>query len=202
MTQSRLLTLAGPTAPPSLGTTAFSITWGRRDVPCCCEWPAQLPPHTGNPRHTCWWPQSPSLHAWSRAPSLQCLQEGLCALTASLTPQARQTQHCGSTSAYPCCRPHSHPRRDAWGRCGVTGTRGNHRLWERAGSYWLSPHATAEPSCRAQSVRAGRVTVVPPVLEAPSQPSNMAPVPPLHPPQLNLPNGIHLYAKSPEKSSN
>lgn len=103
-----LLTLAGPTAQPCLGTAAFGITRGRRGVPCCCEWPAQLPPYMGNPRHMCWWQQSLSLHAWSRMPSLQCLQEELCAPTASLTPQIRQTQPCSRNSVYPCSPPHSH----------------------------------------------------------------------------------------------
>lgn len=46
---------------------------------------------------------------------------------------------------------------------------------------------------------AGRVATAPLVLTAPSPSGNTAPIPPLHPLQPNLPNGIHLYAKSPEK---
>lgn len=75
-------------AQPSPGITAFSITPGQEGDPLAAVSSQPSSPHTrGDPRHGCWWQQSPSLHARSRMPSLQCLQEGPPVLPmASLTP--------------------------------------------------------------------------------------------------------------------
>lgn len=128
-------------------------------------------PHTqGDLRHRCWWRQSPSLHAWNRMLSLQCLQGGLC-VSPSLADTLSKTNPAPQQPQCPSLLPPAPPSLwwDAWGTCGVSGTRGSHRVWARARSHQPSPHATAESSCGAQQIGAGRVAAVPPVLPAPSQ---------------------------------
>lgn len=180
---------AGASCPPGSGTGARGIPLPLLSCQPSCPHP------WGDPKHGCWWQQSPSLCAWSRMPSLWCLWEGL-SVSHSLADTLNKTN---PAPQQPCAQPGSHPHPYV---CGGMPQHDKVKPQQGTGKKPPSPHTSAEPGCGVQWIRTGRMAEVPMVLMAQSQSSNTAPVLPQQPPQHNLPNGIHLYAKSLEKSGN